>query len=70
MLQNAGKCGLDQWNFTLLPTSSSQVRCVCECSAPRLKKYCHHTTLQQGLCIAEFLVLCGLHLILQCMHAR
>ena len=25
MLQNAGKCGLDQWNFTLLPTSSSQV---------------------------------------------
>ena len=23
--QNAGKSGLDQWNFTLLPTSSSQV---------------------------------------------
>lgn len=25
MWQNAGKSGLDQWNFTLLPTSSSQV---------------------------------------------
>ena len=25
MTQNAGKCGLDQWNFTLLPTSTSQV---------------------------------------------
>lgn len=27
MWQNAGKSGLDQWNFTLLPTSKSQV-CV------------------------------------------
>ena len=25
MWQNAGKSGLDQWNFTLLPTSTSQV---------------------------------------------
>eukprot|EP00878_Enallax_costatus_P038254 GHUV01043435.1.p1 GENE.GHUV01043435.1~~GHUV01043435.1.p1 ORF type:complete len:157 (+),score=38.03 GHUV01043435.1:265-735(+) len=25
MWQNAGKSGLDQWNFTLLPTSKSQV---------------------------------------------
>ncbi len=24
--QNAGKSGLDQWNFTLLPTSASQAR--------------------------------------------
>ena len=24
MWQNAGKAGLDQWNFTLLPTSRSQ----------------------------------------------
>lgn len=27
--QNAGKSGLDQWNFTLLPTSSSQARQPC-----------------------------------------
>ncbi len=26
MWQNAGKAGLDQWNFTLLPTSRSQAR--------------------------------------------
>ena len=26
MWQNAGKSGLDQWNFTLLPTSKGQVR--------------------------------------------
>ena len=25
MWQNAGKAGLDQWNFTLSPTSSHQV---------------------------------------------
>jgi hypothetical protein len=25
MWQNAGKSGLDQWNFTLLPTSKGQV---------------------------------------------
>jgi hypothetical protein len=25
MWQNAGKSGLDQWNFTLQPTSKSQV---------------------------------------------
>jgi len=28
MWQNAGKSGLDQWNFTLLPTSSSQVHAL------------------------------------------
>ena len=26
MWQNAGKAGLDQWNFTLVPTSRSQAR--------------------------------------------
>lgn len=51
--QNAGKSGLDQWNFTLLPTSSSQVgpRCfsslstwTCEAEADRLCVSCRTPT--------------------------
>lgn len=29
--QNAAACGLDQWEWTLLPTSRSQVRCWVGC---------------------------------------
>ena len=41
MWQNAGKSGLDQWNFTLLPTSTSQVVHSILMYSPRLRRLIH-----------------------------
>lgn len=52
MWQNAGKCGLDQWNFTLQPTSQGQVWIILIHSSVR-----HHIALHllavQPVCTAR-----------------
>lgn len=48
MWQNAGKSGMDQWNFTLQPTSKGQVRSV-EPISPTLQSCPVHESLPHRL---------------------